>query len=148
MKPVASIPSAELTLRLGRSITPLRIACNTDTGFPLIVPLWFLFEDGHFHSLTYRNAKLLSYLWNDHRVGFEVANNEPPYAGVRGRGEVKLLEGEADKWLPRLLARYGINPNSALARGLRNRIDDEITIRLTPLQMSGWDYSPRMQDVR
>lgn len=147
MKRIASVPSAELRQRLEQSITPLRVACNTDAGFPLIVPLWFVFENGNFYSITYRSAKLLSHLWNDNRVGFEVANNEPPYAGVRGRGEVTLLEGEGDKWLPRLLARYCIKPESSLARGLQQRIDDEITIRLTPLQMSGWDYTPRMKDA-
>lgn len=147
MQRVASLPGDELIRRLELSITPLRIACNTDQGFPLIVPLWFLFEQGSFYSVTYRNAKLLSHLWANNRVGFEVANNEPPYAGVRGRGEVTLLEGEGDKWLPRLLQRYRINPQSQLARGLMSRIDDEITIRLTPLQMSGWDYSQRMRDA-
>jgi len=148
MQRVASISDDELVRRLELSITPLRIACNTEAGFPLIVPLWFLFENGSFYSITYRNAKLLSHLWADNRVGFEVANNEPPYAGVRGRGEVTLLEGEGEHWLPRLLQRYQINPQSQLARGLMARIDDEITIRLTPQQMSGWDYSPRMKDAR
>lgn len=147
MQRVASLPGDELVRRLESSITPLRIACNTQEGFPLIVPLWFIFENGSFYSITYRNAKLLSHLWDDNRVGFEVANNEPPYAGVRGRGKVALLEGEGDRWLPRLLQRYRINPQSQLARSLTARVDDEITIRLTPVHMSGWDYSQRMNDA-
>jgi len=148
MQRVPAIAQAELDQRLRQSVTPLRIACNTRAGYPLIVPLWFVYEKGCFYSITYRNAKLLPHLRLDRRVGFEVANNEPPYAGVRGHGEVALLEGEGGTWLPLLLERYRINPGSGLARGLMARVDDEITICLEPRHMSGWDYSPRMRDSR
>jgi hypothetical protein len=135
-----------LAKRLGQSITPLRIACSTDAGCPLVVPLWFIYEKGCFCSISYCSANLLSHLWVDKRVGVEVADNEPPYAGVRGHGDVTLLEDEGGIWLPRLLQRCQINPDSALARGLMARVDDEITICLEPGHMSGRDCSPRMQD--
>ena len=61
------------------SRTPLRIACNTDSHFPLIVPLWFLFDGEAFWCVTHKDAKLLKHLYKDQRVGFEIANNEPRF---------------------------------------------------------------------
>lgn len=130
------------------SRTPLRIACNTDNRFPLIVPLWFLFDGHAFWCVTHKDAKLLQHLRKDQRVGFEIANNEPPYAGARGHGTVALVEDKGAEMLPKLLQRYFIREESRLAQWLLSRADDEVAIRLDPLYINGWDYQQRMQDAR
>lgn len=130
------------------SRTPLRIACNTDNHFPLIVPLWFMFDGEAFWCVTHKDAKLLSHLRKDSRVGFEIANNEPPYAGARGHGEVELIAEKGAAILPKLLKRYFIREDSRLATWLLSRADDEVAIRLNPLYINGWDYTDRMQDAR
>ncbi len=130
------------------SRTPLRIACNTSQGFPLIVPLWFLFDQQAFWCVTHKDAKLLKHLQKDQRVGFEIANNEPPYAGARGHGVVQLIPEKGAELLPKLLARYRIREESRLARWLISRAEDEVAIRLDPHVINGWDYGQRMQDAR
>lgn len=130
------------------SRTPLRIACNTASGFPLIVPLWFLFDGQAFWCVTHKDAKLLTHLKRDHRVGFEIANNEPPYAGARGHGEVELLPDKGAELLPKLLTRYFIREDSRLSQWLLSREDDEVAIRLAPRYINGWDYRQRMEDAR
>ncbi|HQQ62637.1 MAG TPA: pyridoxamine 5'-phosphate oxidase family protein [Pseudomonadales bacterium] len=130
------------------SRTPLRIACNTDSRFPLIVPLWFLFDGQAFWCVTHKDAKLLTHLRKDARVGFEIANNEPPYAGARGHGEVEIIPAKGAEILPRLLSRYFIREESRLARWLLSRSEDEVAIRLNPVYINGWDYQQRMQDAR
>lgn len=130
------------------SRTPLRIACNTAQGFPLIVPLWFLFDGHAFWCVTHKDAKLLQHLRQDARVGFEIANNEPPYAGARGHGRVTLLEDKGAELLPQLLKRYFIREESRLARWLLSRAEDEVAIRLDPVYINGWDYQQRMSDAR
>ncbi len=130
------------------SRTPLRIACHTDYGYPLIVPLWFLFDEQAFWCVTHKDAKLLTHLRKNTRIGFEIANNEPPYAGARGYGEVTLFPEKGAALLPRLLSRYFIRSESRLATWLLARADDEVAIRITPHYINGWDYQQRMQDAR
>ncbi len=130
------------------SRTPLRIACNTSSGFPLIVPLWFLFDGKAFWCVTHKDAKLLKHLRNDQHVGFEIANNEPPYAGARGYGDVTLIPESGADLLPQLLKRYFIREESRLALWLLSRADDEVAIRLDPHYINGWDYQDRMKDAR
>lgn len=130
------------------SRTPLRIACNTDKYFPLIVPLWFLFDGQAFWCVTHKDAKLLKYLYRDQRVGFEIANNDPPYAGARGHGMVEIIPEKGRDMLPKLLKRYLIREESRLAQWLLARSDDEVAIRLCPIYINGWDYQQRMSDTR
>lgn len=130
------------------SRTPLRIACNTDNRFPLIVPLWFLFDGEAFWCVTHKDAKLLKHLYKDPRVGFEIANNEPPYAGARGHGTVDIIAEKGREMLPKLLKRYFIREESRLAQWLLSRADDEVAIRLCPAYINGWDYQQRMSDAR
>ena len=130
------------------SCTPLRITCNTESGFPLIVPLWFMFDGEAFWCVTHKDAKLLTHLRKDQRVGFEIANNEPPYAGARGYGKVELMAEKGAEILPKLLMRYSIREESGLGSWLLSRIDDEVAIRLDPMYINGWDYKDRMQDAR
>jgi nitroimidazol reductase NimA-like FMN-containing flavoprotein (pyridoxamine 5'-phosphate oxidase superfamily) len=139
---------ARLANFIEASRTPLRIACNTASHFPLIVPLWFLFDGEAFWCVTHKDAKLLTHLRNDQRVGFEIANNDPPYAGARGYGTVELIPEKGAELLPKLLKRYFIREDSRLATWLLSRADDEVAIRLTPLYINGWDYQDRMQDAR
>lgn len=130
------------------SRTPLRIACHTDNGFPLIVPLWFLFDGQAFWCVTHKDAKLLKHLRANPKVGFEIANNEPPYAGARGHGEIELIPAKGREMLPQLLKRYFIREESRLSQWLISRADDEVAIRLVPAYINGWDYQQRMQDAR
>jgi nitroimidazol reductase NimA-like FMN-containing flavoprotein (pyridoxamine 5'-phosphate oxidase superfamily) len=130
------------------SRTPLRIACNSDNGFPLIVPLWFMFDGNVFWCVTHKDAKLLKHLQRDARVGFEIANNEPPYAGARGHGEVELIPAQGASLLPKLLNRYFIRDESRLAKWLLSRAEDEVAIRIKPLYINGWDYQQRMEDAK
>jgi nitroimidazol reductase NimA-like FMN-containing flavoprotein (pyridoxamine 5'-phosphate oxidase superfamily) len=130
------------------SRTPLRIACHTANGFPLIVPLWFLFDGQAFWCVTHKDAKLLQHLYKNQKVGFEIANNEPPYAGARGHGVVEIIPEKGAELLPKLLKRYFIRDESRLAQWLMSRSEDEVAIRLVPAYINGWDYQQRMQDAR
>lgn len=133
--------------KLRESVSPIRIACHTARGYPLIVPLWYQLEEDCLWSVTHKNAKILGHLKKNPLVGFEVANNDPPYHGVRGYGSIEIFTELGKIWLPRLLKRYAIRPESKLAQLLLSRADDEVALRLSPTQMTAWDYSIRMQDA-
>ena len=77
---------AQITAFLKEACIPLRIASPGTDGYPTICSLWFLYEDGALWSASHKNAYIVSQLQNDPNVGFEIATNEFPYRGVRGRG--------------------------------------------------------------
>jgi hypothetical protein len=133
--------------KLRESVSPIRIACHTSRGYPLIVPLWYQLEEGYLWSVTHKNAKVLSHIRRNSKTGFEIANNDPPYHGIRGYGTIEIFPDLGKIWLPRLLKRYAIRPESKLAHLLLSRADDEVALRLSPIQMTAWDYSIRMQDA-
>lgn len=130
---------------LDKALIPLRIAVNDHSGFPLIVSLWFYFEDGQFWCATHCDSHLVKSLRSYPKVGFEVASNVPPYIGVRGSGVATLDAAAGLPVLERLLKRYHIKPESRLARWLLSRRDDEVAVCIRPTRMSRWDYRQRME---
>ncbi|MEM8561000.1 MAG: pyridoxamine 5'-phosphate oxidase family protein [Pseudomonadota bacterium] len=123
---------------------PLRLACVGEDGYPRVVSLWFLYQEGRLYCASNRTSQLVSMLRANTRVGFELGPNEPPYYGVRGQGNASLSqEGGADM-LRRLLERYLDGVNSSLAKWLLSRSADETLITVTPTRWFSWDYRQRM----
>lgn len=134
----------ELDTYLSDCATPLRIACHTPGDYPALLPLWFVWREEAFWCATHQSARVLDYLRQDERVGFEVANNHPPYYGVRGHGRVELLPGAGGHLLEELLAKYLPGQDTDFTRWLLSRRHEEYALCLTPQRLSVWDYRPRM----
>ncbi len=130
---------------LAESRIPLRLAVQDGTGCPIVMSLWFLYDDGVFWCATNANARVVSFLTSQPRCGFEVAGDTPPYRGVRGKGRASLHPEKGGDVLKRLLDRYGIQASSKLAATLLSRIDEEVAIRIVPERISSWDFSRRMK---
>ena len=124
---------------------PLRLAVQDATGCPLVMSLWFLYDDGAIWCATNAKARVLSYLTSEPHCGFEVAGDTPPYRGVRGKGRASLHPEQGGEILKRLLGRYGVDSSSKLAAMLLSKIDEEVAIRIAPDRFSSWDFSPRMK---
>ncbi len=125
----------------------MRLAFNTDEGYPAIVSLWYLWHHNTLWCVTHRDAWLITRLREDPRIGFEIAVNDMPYKGVRGHAKATLWPDKGPEILELALARYLGNTPSKLADWLRSRAQEEIAIRLDVRQFSCWDYSPRMADI-
>ncbi len=126
---------------------PLRLACDTHSGWPFVLSLWFLHEEGRLFCATTASARVVSYLQREPRCAFEVAADDPPYCGVRGQALARIDPARGEEILRRLLARYLGGDNSALARRLLARAHEEVAIVLTPVNLFTWNFSRRMQDV-
>ena len=124
---------------------PLRLAVNDATGCPLVLSLWFLYDDGAIWCATNARGRFIGHLKREGRCGFEMAGDTPPYRGVRGRGRASLHPDKGGEILERLLSRYGIASDSRLATMLLSRIDEEVAIRILPERFSSWDFSRRMK---
>ncbi len=129
---------------LSSQTIPVRLGCETPTGHPWLVSLWYLYRDDRLWCATEADAAVVSYLEYDPEVAFEVSTNDPPYAGVRGRGTA-TIEPDPEKTLLRdLLERYLGGTDSDLGRRLLVDDRDEVTIAIEPAVVYGWDYADRM----
>ncbi|MFN2221145.1 MAG: pyridoxamine 5'-phosphate oxidase family protein [Candidatus Promineifilaceae bacterium] len=124
---------------------PLRLSCVDEAGWPVVLSLWFLYEDGSFYCATPERAKLVSYLRREPRCAFEVAADEPPYCGVRGRAVATIDLETGWQILERLLVCYIGGTDNPLAETLLSRDDPEVAIRLEPQTFHTWNFSQRMK---
>jgi len=125
---------------------PLRLSTTTASGWPLVLSLWYLFEDGALYCATPKGAKVVDYLKRDPRCGYEVAADKPPYCGVRGRALASIEEDRGLEILERLLIRYIGGVDNQLAQGLLTRPGPEVAIRLEPQSSYSWNFTDRMSD--
>lgn len=136
--------AARVTEYLETYIAPMRVAAQTPSGFPILCSLWFVYEDGRIYCATKRDSAIAGHLQNDPRCAFELAPNEPPYFGVRGRGTVEIGEAGAGALLERLIRRYLGPESSDFERWLMRGAKDEVFLAIEPEWLTSWDYSERM----
>ena len=129
---------------LERADTPLRISCNQTDGYPLICSLWFVHKDGILWSASHKNSYLVKALKNNPKIGLEVATNELPYHGVRGKADTELIDDSSGKILGKVSGKYLQGGNESLSRWLLSRKEDEYAIKIKPISLTSWDFSARM----
>ncbi len=132
---------------LAEACIPVRLAANTDSGFPIVISLWFLAEDEEILAVVHRDARIAKRLEADARCAFEIAPDQPPYRGVRGQATASLDADGAAALLERLLDRYLGSTDSSLGRFLLARAEEELIVRLRPIWIASWDYTERMEDA-
>lgn len=137
----------EIARYLSEIKIPIRLACITDTGWPLVTSLWFVFMNQKLYCATQKTAKVIEFFSQNPRCGFEIASDQPPYLGVRGKGRVKLSEVMGPKILRILMDRYDIRKDSTLGKFLLSNLKNEIAIEIEPIRIFVWDYSDRMKDT-
>jgi len=122
----------------------MRMSVESDSGWPIVVSLWFVPDGLELLGATRPTSTLVHCLEQRTRCGFEVAGDTPPYHGVRGRATVELDHEAGAATLDRLLVRYLGGLDSPLAVGLRASATDEVCMRLRPVALTTWDYRDRM----
>ena len=142
---VRSLTEIETYLESAR--IPLRLACATESGWPVVISLWFKHQNGRLLCATQKSARLVAYLKNDPRCAFEIAADLPPYCGVRGQAIASMDESIGGEILEQLLVRYLGGTDSRLGRNLVSKSEDEVAIILKPIRIYTWDFSSRMQDI-
>lgn len=129
---------------LQQIVIPVRLSCVTESGWPVVLSLWFLYEDGALYCATQQHARVVGYLQQEPRCGYEIAADDPPYCGLRGQAEATLHPEQGADILAKLLRRYQGSLETPLARKLRQRADTEVAIRLDPINCFTWNFTNRM----
>lgn len=125
---------------------PIRISA-IDGDYPFICSVWFEYTDGKLLVVSHKDSKLARTLLREGRCAFEIAPNDPPYCGVRGKADVEAGEGDAEATLKRLIERYLGDTNQGLASWLLGRAADEVVFTLHPTWATSWDYGGRMESA-
>ena len=126
---------------------PVRLSTATASGWPIVLSLWYLYEEGGLYCATPESAVVVTCLRQEPRCGFEVAADQPPYCGVRGRALARIDEDRGLEILERLLIRYLGGIDNSLARNLLTRPSPEVAIRLELQSAYTWNFSRRMADL-
>jgi len=134
----------EAATYLENATVPIRLACRTPDGGLWMLSLWFRYDDGAVHCATSADADVVSYLEASPSVAFEISDNDPPYRGVRGAGEVTIEPDEGKALLRELFERYLGGTDNALADRLLAEGREEVRIRIDPTKLYTWDFSERM----
>ena len=126
---------------------PLRLSSIDDHGYPQITSLWFIFREGRFLCCTQPHAVVSRQIDKNPKVGFEVAVNTPPYYGISGQGEGRLIQGDQAALLSELAERYLHDRDADLKAWLLSRADSEVILEVTPHRMTSWDFRTRMSSA-
>ena len=135
----------QITHYLDESVTPIRIACNCADGYPIICSVWFVHHEGFLWAASHKNSHLVTTLKTNPKIGFEVATNDYPYHGVRGKADVELIRSEGESVLVKVLEKYLQGGNQNLTNWLMSRKHDEYAIKISPRSINAWDFSERME---
>ena len=131
-----------ITQFLTDTVIPIRLA--TAGSWPVVQSMWFRYHADALWCATRADALVVRRLQAQPRCGFEIARDDPPYAGVRGHGTAQILSDQGHEVLTELADRYLGPENQSLRDWLLSRADDEVAIAIGDLAVSTWDFSQRM----
>ncbi|MFV8818019.1 pyridoxamine 5'-phosphate oxidase family protein [Haliea sp. E17] len=143
--PGSAWSESEIAKYLEEANTPIRISTAGSDGYPLICSLWFVYRDGVLWAASHKNSHIIKMLRRNPKIGFEVATNEYPYHGVRGKADVTLHEDSTENILEKVIDKYLQGGNKKLAAWLLSRQKDEYAIKISPVALNSWDFSGRME---
>lgn len=81
------------------------LATNDRDGYPHVVPIWYLYEDGRFYFTTQTERQKFKNIERDNRVTVCIAKPEE-YRILMIKGRIQPLREEIETWVRRLAERY------------------------------------------
>ena len=126
----------------------LQIATIDEEGYPLIQPVWFLYENnsGKIYAGTAKLTKKVQNIQrNPNKIYFSIDEENYPYKGVKGRAIARISE-DIQKNLSiveKINLKYLGTLEHPLAKRLieNTRSGNEVVIEIAPKFFSVWDFS-------
>jgi PPOX class probable F420-dependent enzyme len=113
-----------------------KLSYATADGRPLVVPVWFLVEDGTIVFNTGKSSAKGRALARDPRTALCADLEEPPFGFVQVQAEAELSEDPAEllRTATAIAARY-VGAEQAEQFGRRNAVPGELVVRLRPTRV-------------
>jgi nitroimidazol reductase NimA-like FMN-containing flavoprotein (pyridoxamine 5'-phosphate oxidase superfamily) len=124
----------------------LRLGIVDESGWPLVHPLWHLFDGARFRLIIGKASRKASVLRTKERAYFTVDTGSGGSArGVRGRATARVIDGDVEAAVDvcrRQLLKYTGTDTGALAEELLAwaRSGDLSVVDLTPLRFAAFAY--------
>jgi PPOX class probable F420-dependent enzyme len=133
---VASVTDPQVSAFLSAGTRTGKLAYTGADGRPLVVPVWFIVEDGTLVFNTGKDTAKGRALARDPRATLCVDLEEPPYAFVQVQGTAELSEEpeELVRTATAIGARY-MGQDRAEEIGKRNGVPGELVVRLRPTRV-------------
>lgn len=133
---MASINDPEVLAFLTEGTRTGKLAYTSATGQPLVVPVWFVVEDGCVVFNTGKDTAKGRALARDPRAAVCVDLETPPYAYVQVQGTAELSEDPAEllRTATAIGTRY-MGADRAEQFGRRNAVLGEFVVRLRPTKV-------------
>ncbi|MER5175800.1 MAG: pyridoxamine 5'-phosphate oxidase family protein [Candidatus Nitrosocosmicus sp.] len=120
-----------------------------DKQEPNIHPIWYYFDNlsNKLYVETSKNSKKISNIRKNKTAYFCIDEPNPPYKGVRGKGEVTIHE-DIDFNVPiseKIMVKYLGDLEHPMAKSLLGYMKkgDSAILEITPNYYSTWDYGKR-----
>ena len=132
----ASVTDPRVSAFLSEGTRTGKLAYTATDGRPLVVPVWFVVENGTLVFNTGRDTAKGRALARDPRAAVCVDLEEPPYAFVQVQGLAELSEDPAElvRTATAIAARY-MGADLAEEFGQRNGVPGELVVRLHPAKV-------------
>jgi nitroimidazol reductase NimA-like FMN-containing flavoprotein (pyridoxamine 5'-phosphate oxidase superfamily) len=121
-----------------------------ENGDSNIHPVWYYFDNSNnkLYTETSKSSKKTDNLRRNNTVYYCIDEANPPYKGVRGKGKVRILEGDINHNIPiaeKIIVKYLGSLDNPIARSLIDGVKkgDSVILEITPSYYSTWDYSKR-----
>jgi PPOX class probable F420-dependent enzyme len=133
---VASLADREVRDFLLEGTRTGKLSYRAADGRPLVVPVWFVIEDGALVFNTGKDSAKGRSLTRDPRAAICVDLQGPPYGFVQVQGVAELSEDPAEllRTATAIAARY-VGPERAEEFGRRNGVPGQFVVRLRPTKV-------------
>ena len=127
----------------------LQIATIDEKGEPNIQPVWFYYDKdkGKLLILTSKSSKKTQNLTNRPTIYFSVDDENPPYKGVKGKGNATVVE-DPTKIVPqaeKISMKYLGTLDHPVAKEMsdRSKNGEGVLVEISPKFFSTWDFGKR-----
>ena len=121
-----------------------------EKGHSNIHPIWYYFDSSNnkLYTETSKSSKKTDNLRRNNTIYYCIDEPNPPYKGVRGKGKVRIHEGDINHNLPiaeKIIVKYLGSLDHPVARSLIDGVKKghSVILEITPSYYSTWDYSKR-----
>ena len=124
----------------------LQLATTDEKGEPNIQPVWFYYDkdEGKLLIITSKVAKKTQNLRNRPTIYFSIDDANPPYKGVKGKGNATIVE-DPNRIVPRaekISIKYlgTLDHPAAKEMADRSKNGEGILVEISPKFFSTWDF--------
>lgn len=144
----SSIPSMtrDEAVKFLESKLTLQLATTDEKGEPNIQPVWFYYDKdaGKLLIITSKVAKKTQNLRNRPTIYFSIDDANPPYKGVKGKGNATIVE-DPNRIVPqaeKISIKYlgTLDHPAAKEMADRSKNGEGILVEISPKFFSTWDF--------